>query len=261
MESTHLRGVELGAPGKNGALVEGTPGDFPTERFRVPTPKPATPQAIAEAFNQLVAQFNWKGRPVGVGFPAIVKKGVALSAANIDKGWIGTNIEALFESASGCPVLALNDADAAGITEMKFGVGHSQMGVVILITIGTGLGSAFFLDGRLVPNTELGHIFFEDQIAEHYASNTARKKYKLSWKNWGKRFNKYLLHLDRVFSPDLVILGGGSSKKFDQFKDVITASCAVKPAEFLNNAGIVGAALYAAPASVTSLSHISWLNP
>ena len=241
----HVLGIDIGGSGIKGAIVNIKTGKLVTERTRLLTPKPAVPQAVAETVRELVQLIGWSEGPIGCGFPAIVKKGTAKSAANIDDAWIGTNAEKLFKKATGCPVAVLNDADAAGYAEMRFGVGMEEEGVVILITIGTGLGSAVFLDGELVPNTELGHIKFKGDIAERYASNRARKIHELSWTEWGNRFNSYLKHLERVFTPDLIILGGGSSKKYDLYVDCIKTNARVIPAKLLNNAGIVGAAMYA----------------
>lgn len=238
-------GIDVGASGIKGALVDLAHGKLLGERFRVPTPHPATPAAMAAAFTEIVEFFNYKG-PVGCGFPAIVKDGVAHSAANIDKSWIGVNIEQTFGDASRTRVFATNDADAAGMAEMHFGAGKGEKGLVLLITIGTGLGSALFYRGTLVPNTELGHLLWHnDKVAEQYCSSGARERLKISRRDWADRFNKYLLHLERLFSPDLFILGGGESKFFDSYKEQLTPRARVKPAKLLNNAGIIGAAAYA----------------
>jgi len=241
-----ILGIDVGASGVKGALVDVNNGKLSGERFRVPTPQPSTPEALAGAFSEIVAFFNYKG-PIGCGFPAIVKKGTALSAANIDKSWIGTSIEQTFGNACGCPVFATNDADAAGIAEMKFGVGKGEAGVAILITIGTGLGTVIFNNGVMLPNTELGHLIWKHgQAAERYCSSGARERLKISRKEWADRFSEYLQHLEFLFSPDLFILGGGESKFFEQFKDQLQVKARVTPAKLLNNAGIIGAAVYAA---------------
>lgn len=241
-----ILGIDVGASGVKGALVDVNNGKLSGERFRVPTPQPSTPEALAGAFSEIVAFFNYKG-PIGCGFPAIVKKGTALSAANIDKSWIGTSIEQTFGNACGCPVFATNDADAAGIAEMKFGVGKGEAGVTILITIGTGLGTVIFNNGVMLPNTELGHLIWKHgQAAERYCSSGARERLKISRKEWADRFSEYLQHLEFLFSPDLFILGGGESKFFEQFKDQLQVKARVTPAKLLNNAGIIGAAVYAA---------------
>ena len=239
-------GIDIGASGIKGAIVDTEVGEMISERIRLDTPQPATPEAVAKTVKELVEQIGWKeGGLIGVGFPAIVKKGVAYSAANIDKSWIGTSITESLSKATNSPVIAVNDADAAGIAAMKFGLGKGEDGVVFLITIGSGIGSALFLDGELVPNTELGHFQLEGMLAEHYASNNARKKFDLSWEEWGNRFNVYLKSLNRLFSPDLVLLGGGVSNKIEKYKDYLTVEMNVKPAKLKNDAGIIGAAYYA----------------
>jgi polyphosphate glucokinase len=241
-----ILGIDVGASGVKGALVDLQHGKLHGERFRVPTPQPATPDALADAFAEVVAFFNYKG-VVGCGFPAIVKNGVAHSAANIDKHWIGTNIEEVFGKACGTKVFATNDADAAGIAEMRHGAGKGEQGLVFLITIGTGLGTALFYKGMLVPNTELGHLIWKkNKPVEAFCSSGARERLKISRTEWAKRFNDYLLHMERLFSPDLFILGGGESKYFDNYKNLLTPQARVVPAQLLNNAGIIGAAAYAA---------------
>lgn len=243
MDDTMILGIDVGASGIKGAIVDVRSGELLTERVRLETPPAADPQSMAEIFRTLVRMHNWSG-PIGCGFPAIIKKGVAHSAANIDRDWIGTNVEQLFSDASGCPVHVLNDADAAGIAEMQFGLGKGKEGVVLLITIGSGLGSALFVDGKLVPNTEFGHLIMHGQVAEHYASNNTRKQYDLSWEEWGGRFNEYLHHLVRLLSPDYIILGGGISKRFEEYAHFLDVETPVSPALLYNNAGAVGAAYY-----------------
>lgn len=242
--SQHILGVDVGGSGIKGSLVDIQTGALVGSRVRVETPAPATPEMIAEAFGGLIKKIGYSG-PIGCGFPAIVQHGVAKSAANIDKSWIGHNIEQEFSAACGCPVKALNDADAAGLAELTFGQGKGVEGVVILITIGTGLGTAQFVDGTLVPNTEFGHLFLHGGIAEHYCSNRIREEENLSWEVWAGRFSEYLRHLERLLTPDLFILGGGVSKEFADFGHLLKVSTPVKPAKLLNNAGIVGAAVYA----------------
>ena len=246
MQERRVLGVDVGASGIKGAVVDIETGQLLNERIRLETPDPATPEAMAEAFAELVRQHSWKGL-VGCGFPSIIKGGVAFSAANISEKWIGTNVVEILSLASGCPVEVLNDADAAGMAEMQFGLGQGEMGTVLLITIGSGLGSALFIDGKLVPNSELGHIYLKGQkhVAEQYASNNARKREDLSWEEWGIRFNEYLETIERVFNPDLILLGGGTSKRFDKYDTYITVQTPIKPAELLNAAGTVGAAVYA----------------
>ena len=246
MQENQVLGVDVGASGIKGGIVNVDTGELLTERLRIPTPDPATPKNMANTFVELLEMHNWKGL-VGCGFPAIVKKGVAYSATNIDKAWKGTNIEKVFGKASGFPIIAMNDADAAGIAEMRFGAGKDEKGIVIVITIGSGLGSSIFLNGQLLTNTELGHIYLkgQDDIAERYASANAKKRLDLSWEEWATRFKVYLEHLQHIFSPDLFILGGGASKRFDKFEKIIEIDTKVVPAQLRNNAGTIGAACFA----------------
>ena len=240
-----ILGVDIGGSGIKGAIVNTETGELVTERHRIETPQPATPEAVSAVLAKLVAHFNWDG-PIGCGFPAAIQHGIARTAANIAPSFIGTHVDKLFSEITKCPCYNLNDADAAGMAEMRFGEGSGQSGVVLLITIGSGLGSVFFTDGKLLPNTELGHIFMQNGMeAEHYASDVVRKAEDLGWKRWGNRFNQYLVMMEALFWPDLIILGGGGSKKIAKFQDQLTVEALVKPAAFLNQAGIVGAALYA----------------
>lgn len=246
MQDFNILGVDVGASGIKGAIIDIRTGTMLTERLRLPTPDPSTPAAMAATFSELVQSFSWNGL-IGVGFPAIVKNGVAQTAANIDKSWIQTSIEATFSAASGCPVKVLNDADAAGIAEMHFGLGKDVEGTAILITIGSGLGSALFVDGKIVPNTELGHLYLKghDMVVEQYASNNAKDRDGLNWEEWATRFNAYLNHLELLFSPNLILLGGGTSKYFNEYARFFTVKAPVQPAQFLNSAGMIGAAYYA----------------
>lgn len=240
-----ILGVDIGGSGIKGAIVDTLTGKLITERHRIDTPQPATPEAIAAVLAQLVLHFHWNG-PIGCGFPAAIQSGVARTAANISKAFLGTHVDSLFSEVTNCPCFNLNDADAAGMAEMQFGEGANQTGVVLMITIGTGLGTALFVDGKLMPNTELGHIYLDNGLeAERYASDAARKLEDLGWKSWGNRFNTYLIQMEKLFWPNLIILGGGASKKFDKFAAQLTVEAPVKPAAFLNQAGIVGAALHA----------------
>jgi len=242
-------GIDVGGSGVKGLLVETDTGAVQTERIRIPTPEPATPQTVAEAITQIVRSFEWGG-PVGCGFPAVVQGGIIRTAANIDQSWIGTDAARLVTEETGCSTFVLNDADAAGIAEMRFGAGREVHGVVFIVTVGTGLGTALFVDGILLPNTELGHLFLHDVKAERYASDATRKKLDLSWEDWGARFNEYLLHLESLFWPDLVIIGGGASKKYDKFAGLLSLRSPVVPAALLNNAGMIGAAVAAREALV-----------
>ncbi len=245
MQTKNILGIDVGASGIKGAIIDLEKGELTTERIKLSTPKPATPEAVAAVIAELVEKVGYEGNLIGVGFPSIVKNGVAFSAANIDEAWIGTSIEKVVSAATGKEVVAMNDADAAGLSEMRYGKGKGQMGTVLLITIGSGLGSALFTDGHMVRNSEFGHLFLQGWVAEHYVSNTARKKYDMTWEGFGKRFNEYLLHIDRIMSPDLVILGGGISNEFKEFGKYIDKRLNVTTAAMFNHAGIIGAALYA----------------
>lgn len=238
-------GIDIGGTGIKGSPVETETGELLAERHRILTPESAKPKPIARVVKEMVEHFSWQG-PVGCGFPAVIRQGVVYTAANIHKSWIGTQVENLFSEISGCPVRVLNDADAAGLAEMTFGAGKGQAGVVLLVTIGTGLGTVLFSNSVLVPNLELGHIEIDCFDAELGASDSARKREKLSWKKWAKRFNKYLVSLEKLVWPDLIILGGGVIKKFDEFAPFLEVKAQVQPAQLLNDAGIVGAALAAA---------------
>lgn len=240
-----IMGIDVGGSGIKGVPVNTETGEFVGERFRLATPEGAKPEDVADTITDLVQHFNWDG-PIGVGFPAVVRSGIVYTAANIHESWIGTNIEKLLLKKTGCPAYVLNDADAAGMAEMKFGVGRKHPnGVVFMVTIGTGLGTALFVDGKLLPNTELGHIEIRGKDAETRATDAARQRKNMSWEEWGGKFNEYLDRLERLFWPDLFVLGGGTSKSFDKFRQYLHLHTEVIPAELLNQAGIIGAALYA----------------
>ena len=243
-----ILGIDIGGSGIKGAIIDRTTGQLLTERLKFATPSPATPAAVAETVMELIQALDFKGKLIGCGFPAIIMDGVAKSASNIDDSWVNIDVEKLLSKKTGCTVKVLNDADAAGIAEVSFGKAKGRKGVVLLITIGTGLGSALFVDGILVPNTELGHFHLRNQkvVVEKYASNAIRMEENLSWKAWTKRFNKYLARLERMFSPNLIILGGGTSKRFEFYGDMLEAKAEVVPAQFENEAGVIGAAMYAA---------------
>ncbi len=241
-----ILGIDVGGSGIKGAPVNTKTGALLAPRYRIPTPQPSKPKAVARVVGEIAAHFEWEG-PIGVGFPAPIQKGVALTAANIHKKWVNTNAAKLFSKATGCPVTVINDADAAGIAEMKFGAGRGRKGVVLLITIGTGLGSSVFTNGHLVPNTEFGHIEIRGKDAERIASDAVRKEKDLSWETWGARLNLFLLRMEGLLWPDLIILGGGVSKKFGKFRPYLTVRADVVPAATLNEAGIIGAALAAVP--------------
>jgi polyphosphate glucokinase len=239
-----ILGIDIGGSGIKGAPVDIDRGALLAERQRIPTPQPATPDAVADVVGEVVRSFCWSG-PLGCTLPSVIKNGMVHSAANIDKAWIGIDGRALLEQKTGCTVSLLNDADAAGIAEMRFGAGRDRMGVVMMLTFGTGIGSALFLDGRLVPNTELGHLEIRGRDGELRASERARDVHKLSWKKWAKRVNEYLGRVEALFSPDLFIIGGGISKSHQKFVPLLQTRAEVVVAELLNEAGIVGAALAA----------------
>lgn len=241
----HVLGIDIGGSGIKGAIVDVANGELVVERFRVPTPQPSKPAHVARRVVEVARHFDWHG-PIGCTFPAVIQRGVALSAANVDKSWIGTDGDALFEEATGCPVLLLNDADAAGIAEMTFGVGQGERGVVFMITLGTGVGSALFYRGVLVPNTELGHLEIRGKDAESRSSARTKEERGLSWKVWAKAVDEHLAVIEKLFTPDLFIIGGGVSKQHDKFLPLLKRRARVVPAEFFNEAGIVGAALAAA---------------
>lgn len=237
-------GIDIGGTGMKAAPVDLSTGDLAADRFRIETPKPATPDALADVVGRLVEHHGWSG-PVGVCFPAVISHGIVRSAANIDDSWIGVDADDLFTTAAGAPVRLLNDADAAAIAEMTWGAGTGRDGVVICITLGTGIGSGMFVDGILVPNSELGHLELDGHDAERRAAASARNRQNLSWRTWGRRVNHYLEHVVDLFSPELIILGGGVSKRPEKWFDQIDLSCEVEIAQLKNNAGIAGAALHA----------------
>ncbi|MGW6565447.1 polyphosphate--glucose phosphotransferase [Streptomyces sp. NPDC054975] len=240
-------GVDIGGSGIKGAPVDLERGELTETRHKVLTPQPATPDGVAGCVVEVVENFGWSG-PVGVTFPGVVTGSTIRTAANVDKGWIGVDAGKLLgDRLGGLPVTILNDADAAGVAEMTFGAGRGRTGTVILLTLGTGIGSALFVDGRLVPNTELGHLELKGHDAEKRASTKAKEDEDLSWEHWARRVTKYLAHVEMLFSPELFIIGGGVSRKADKFLPLIEGIRAeIVPAELENNAGIVGAAMAAA---------------
>jgi polyphosphate glucokinase len=237
-------GIDVGGSGIKGAPVDTATGRLQVERRKVPTPQPATPAAVAAAVAAIADEFA-AADCVGVAVPAVVKAGASWTAANIDPAWIGCDIERLLCEALGRPVLALNDADAAGIAEMRFGAGRGQRGTVVLLTLGTGIGSAVFLDGLLLPNTELGHLAIRGKAAERRAAAQVRKAEKLSWDKWAARLSEVLIAIERLLWPDLFILGGGVSRKHELFLPLLECRTPVVPATLGNDAGIVGAAIAA----------------
>lgn len=236
-----ILGVDIGGSGIKGAPVDVKKGILVAERHRIPTPQPSKPESVADVVAQIIEHFKWKG-PVGCTFPAVIKDGVTYTAANVDKSWIGTNGQKLLHKRTGCPVLLLNDADAAGIAEMRFGAGKGHKGVVIVLTFGTGIGSAIFVNGQLVPNTEFGHMEIRGKDAEDRSSDRIRKEKDLGWNQWAARVDEFLGRMEVLFSPDLFIVGGGVSKKHDKFIPLLHPQAEVVPAQMRNEAGIIGAA-------------------
>lgn len=237
-----ILGIDIGGSGIKGAPVDVNTGELLAERIKLETPQPATPQAVAQAVRELTDLFAWRG-PIGCTFPAIVHHGTTLSAANVDKSWIGAPAQQILADAVGQPLLLLNDADAAGLAEVTFGAAKGVAGTVIVLTLGTGIGSALIVDGRLVPNTEFGHLQFKGGPAEKYCSSKVKEAQDLNWKDYAARLNEYLQHVELLFSPDLFIIGGGISRKHEKFLPLLTVRAKVLPAALRNDAGIVGAAL------------------
>lgn len=237
-----ILGIDVGGSGIKGAPVDVETGQLTAERLRIKTPKNGEPEPIAEVVNEIARSFQWSG-PIGIGFPAPVKGGVTLMAANVSEKWVGTDADALFTKITGCECTLINDADAAGLAEMSFGAGRGNNGTVIMITLGTGIGTAIFHRGQLLPNTEFGHVEVKGEDAEFRASDAARQREDLSWKKYAKRLNRYLKTMEKLFWPDLFIIGGGISKESEKYLPLLTISTPVVTAKLLNEAGIVGAAL------------------
>jgi polyphosphate glucokinase len=236
-------GIDIGGTGIKGAPVDVTTGKLLADRQKIPTPRPAKPEAVAEVVGKVSTLFGWSG-PIGITFPGVVTDGVARTAANLDPAWIDVDAGALFGGAVGNPVRVLNDADAAGVAEMTFGAGVGQKGTVLMLTFGTGIGSALFTEGILVPNTEFGHIEIKGHDAEKRASERAKELHDLSWGKWAGRVEEYLQHIEALLSPHLIIVGGGISKESEKWVPRLSGIRArIVPAALLNNAGIVGAAM------------------
>lgn len=240
-----MLGIDIGGSGIKGAPVDVRTGELLAERVRFETPSSARPADVADVVVKLVGAFDWKG-PVGCGFPAVVKSGITLSAANVHHSWIGYHAGAMFSERTGLEVVVANDADLAGLAEMRFGAGERRDGVVFFATLGTGIGTALFNDGRLVPNLELGHIEIRGKDAEERAAASAKEREKLSWKAWAERLDEFIARIEVMVSPDLVILGGGVSSKADKWLHLLKCRCEVVAAAMANNAGIVGAAMIGA---------------
>jgi polyphosphate glucokinase len=237
-------GIDIGGSGIKGAPVDVTQGTLTEERFRVETPQPSDVNRVVAAVAEVAGHFGTAER-IGITFPGVVLGGVTRTAANVDKSWLGAPAQDLFAQAVGAPVTLLNDADAAGVAEMRFGAGRGRRGVTVMLTLGTGIGSAIFIDDRLVPNTEFGHIEVDGEDAEERASAHAREVDKLGWGKWAKHVERYLKEIEKLLNPDLIIIGGGVSKKSEKFLPLIDIRTPVVPAVLLNEAGIIGAALAA----------------
>jgi polyphosphate glucokinase len=243
-------GIDIGGSGIKAAIVNTITGELLSERHRIDTPKPSEPKAVAMVIKEIVKHFDWKG-PVGCCFPTIVVDGQCKHPGNLSKEWLGVKADKLFKKeCNGIPFYVSNDADLAGVAEMNLGAGKDKKGKVFVITIGTGIGSALFYKGKLIPNVELGRIYHTDgKIIEKFASDSARKREELTLAEWAKRFDIFLNHIKIIHTPELFILGGGISKKFDNFKEHLTVDVPIKVAKFKNNAGIIGAAMYASQKS------------
>ncbi len=245
-------GVDVGGSGIKGAPVDLEQGVLASERVRIVTPQPATPDAVCDVVAEVLEQAGAPDGPFGLTLPAVVTAGTARTAANIDASWIGTDVAALVRERTGREAVVLNDADAAGLAEARYGAARGRSGTVLLLTLGTGIGSALLRDGVLVPNTELGHLELHGHVAETRASDAARKRDDLSFEAWAERLQAYVRHVDRLLWPDVVVLGGGVSKKADQFLHLLDVRPEVRIAELRNDAGIVGAALLAAESPVAT---------
>jgi polyphosphate glucokinase len=243
-------GVDVGGSGVKGGIVDLSTGKLVGDRFKLPTPQPATPSAVAKTIAAVVNEFNWTG-PVGVTYPGVVTEGVVRTAANVDKSWIGTNAHDMISAElDGRELVVLNDADAAGLAEQHYGAGKDKGGVVVLLTFGTGIGSALIHNGVLLPNTEFGHLEVDGKEAEHRAASSVRDRKKWSYKKWAKQVTKVLVAYEHAFWPDLFIAGGGISRKADKWIPLLENRTPVVAAALLNTAGIVGAAM-AATSDVT----------
>ena len=237
-----ILGIDIGGSGIKGAPVDTETGLMLAPRYRIPTPQPSKPKPVAEVVAEIARHFEWEGL-IGAGFPAVVQDGVTMSAANVHKKWIKMDAAALITEVTGCETCVINDADAAGYAEMVFGAGRDRKGTVLIATLGTGIGTAIFTDGYLLPNTEFGHLEVMGMDAEVWTSDAARKREELSWEEWASRLDVYLGTMELLISPDIIILGGGVSKKHDKFIPLLNLQAEVVPAQLLNEAGIVGAAL------------------
>ena len=240
-----ILGIDFGGTGIKSAIVDTQKGELVSGRLRLATPERSKPQEVGDVIKEIACSFKWKDR-IGLGFPAIIKNNIAYNAANISKKWIGQDVKALLQERTGCEMFVVNDADAAGIAEISFGAGQEfQKGVVLMLTLGTGIGSSIFLNSQLLPNTEFGHIQIRGKDAEHRASDVVRQNKHLSWKAWAKRFQEVLDHLEMLINPDVIIIGGGASKYYEKYFGYLKTNAQLLPAHFFNQAGIIGAAIYA----------------
>ncbi len=237
-------GIDIGGSGIKGAPVDLHKGKLADERLRIPTPQPSTPEAVAKVVGEILDHFEWKGE-FGCTFPAVVQHGITQTAANVDESWIGADAQAALKSATGRKALVVNDADAAGVAEVEFGAADGHKGTVLVVTLGTGIGSALIANGKLVPNTEFGHLELDGYDAEKRAADSAREREELDWEAWGGRVTRYFDHLENLVWPDLIVVGGGVSKKFDRWSPYVDSRTKIVPATLLNEAGIIGAALLA----------------
>lgn len=236
-------GVDVGATGTKAGIVDLKSGTLVGERHKISTPKGGMPTDMLVTIKELINYFDWEGKPIGVGFPSAIRDNIVLTASNIDDSWKGLNLNHLVNKETGCPCCVVNDADAAGLAEVRYGNCKNISGTVVLLTLGTGIGSAVFNNGQLLQNTEFGHVMYKGDIAEASVSNSARKRKDLSWEEYGRELGEFLSYINRLFYPEIIILGGGISKKIENFKAYFPEGIKVKPASQFNDAGIVGAAL------------------
>jgi polyphosphate glucokinase len=238
-------GIDFGGSGIKGALVDCSNGELVSDRLRIPTPHGAHPEDVAEIFQEIIRKNQWSGS-IGIAFPAVIRNDIALNAANISKKWIGLNVAELVKARTGCDVRVINDADAAGLAEMTFGAGKGYSNkIVLMLTIGTGIGSSIFVNGHLLPNTEFGHLSIRSKDAEKRISDVNRRNKKLTWKKWSYKFQEFLSEMEKLINPDVIIIGGGVSKYHHEFSRFLKTTAEIHPAFFLNKAGIIGSALFA----------------
>ena len=240
-----ILGIDIGGTGIKAAVVDTKTGELLSERHRIDTPKPSTPEAVAKVVKEMITHFKWT-KAVGCSFPTTIVDGKCIHSGNLSEKWLDVKVDKLFKKECKIPFYVSNDADLAGLAEVSLGAGKNEKGVIIVITIGTGIGSGLFYNGKLIPNLEIGKMLHSNgKIIEYFTSDFVRKKEGLTLKNWALRFDVLLNYAKVVFSPNLIILGGGISKRYDGFKEYLTSDVKVKVAEFRNNAGIIGAAIYA----------------